>query len=47
MACPFSNGLAFVHTAQWAGYIDTNGQFVWKTPVASLGDAQIEDCPDY
>jgi hypothetical protein len=47
MACPFSKGLAFIHTAQWAGYIDTTGQFVWKTPVASLGDAQIESCTDY
>lgn len=47
MTCPFSNGLAFVHTEQWAGYIDTAGKFVWKTPLASLGDSQIERCPDY
>lgn len=48
MTCPFSNGLAFVHTEQWAGYIDTTGKFVWKTPLASLGDSQIERCPgDY
>lgn len=47
MTCPFTKGLAFVHTAHWAGYINTTGQFIWRTSLASLGDAQIEDCPGY
>lgn len=47
MTCPFTQGLAFVETPEWAGYINTTGQFVWKTPRTSLGDAATESCPNY
>jgi hypothetical protein len=31
--CAFDGGLAWVETSKSEGYIDTQGKFVWSTPV--------------